>query len=345
MRGHAPVVAARPAVDGNDVQSSRRRDESRGAGRPPSVHARLIALGLVTAVTVGTVAAEPRPRVASVDEDEDEDDDADDDDREEDVEVEDDDDQPPVTAGGLYTIATYPRSESGRPLSMTKDLLELELGVGVDATNANAFESAGAVGGVRYGLEDNVELRAGFWGIRNFSAWQVDAAVEGSIVYELVDLRVGLRLARTAETATIDAKGAPEQIEGRLKGSIPIGVPFRYRPKPQVAITALETAIAIDFDGPPDAIPSLAIVVQPAPVVALVIRASAAIDDFDFRPGNIVVPLSAAVQLTPNNRLDVGLELRFGNHDLPAGADLDDDGKADAFYDDRFLFLFARYRR
>lgn len=302
------------------------------------MHAPLIALALVTAVTTSTAVAAPRTRVAQ---DDDEDDDEDlDEDLDEDEE---DPDQPPVTAGGLYTIETYPRTESQRPLSMTKDLVEFKLGVGVDATNQNAFRSAGAVGDVRYGLQDNIELRAGFWGIKNFSAWQADVSFEGSIIYELVDLRVGLRVARTADTTTIE-KGASTVVDGELTASIPIGVPFRYSPRAQVAVTALETLFAID-DGPPDALPSVGIVIQPAPVVALLINASVAIEDFDFSVDHFVVPVSAAVQLTPNNRLDLGLEFRFGNHNLPAGTDANKDGEADAFYDDRFLFFFARYRR
>ena len=308
------------------------------------MHAPLIALALVTAVTTSTAVAAPRTRVAQDDDDDDDDDeDLDEDDDEDLDEDEEDPDQPPVTAGGLYTIETYPRTESQRPLSMTKDLVELKLGVGVDATNGNAFRSAGAVGDVRYGLQDNIELRAGFWGIKNFSAWQADVSFEGSIIYELVDLRVGLRVARTADTTIIE-KGASTVVDGELTASIPIGVPFRYSPRPQVAVTALETLFAID-DGPPDALPSVGIVIQPAPVVALLINASVAIEDFDFSVDHFVVPVSAAVQLTPNNRLDVGLEFRFGNHNLPAGTDADQDGEADAFYDDRFLFFFARYRR
>ena len=317
------------------------------------MHAPIIALALVTAVTTSTAVAAPRTRVAQDDEDDYEDDEDDDDeDLDEDLdEDEEDPDQPPVTAGGLYTIETYPRTESQRPLSMTKDLIEFKLGVGVDATNQNAFRSAGAVGDVRYGLQDNIELRAGFWGIKNFSAWQADVSFEGSIIYELVDLRVGLRVARTADTQVVVERVVNDVVtdvveprKGELTASIPIGVPFRYSPRAQVAVTVLETLFAID-DGPPDALPSVGIVIQPAPVVALLINASVAIEDFDFSVDHFVVPVSAAVQLTPNNRLDLGLEFRFGNHNLPAGTDANKDGEADTFYDDRFLFFFARYRR
>src|SRR5262245_23803395 len=39
-----------------------------------------------------------------------------------------DPDQPAVTAGGLYTIATYPQSEVERPLSITQKIFEGRLG-------------------------------------------------------------------------------------------------------------------------------------------------------------------------------------------------------------------------
>lgn len=313
------------------------------------MQASLIALALALTAVAGTAAAAPRPRTAAVDDDDDDDNDDDDDDADADDDAafedeEEDEDQPPVTAGGLYTIETYPLSESQRPLSMTKDIVEYRLGIGVDATNDNAFRAVGAVGDVRYGLQDNIELRAGFWGIKNFSTWQADVAFEGSIIYELVDLRAGARLARTPDTEIIEKNG-PKTVDGATKPSLPIGFPFRYSPRPQVAVTALETVFAIDFNGPPDATPSVGIVIQPAPVVALLIHASVVIADFDFSTDNLVVPITAAVQLTPNNRLDAGLEFRFGNHNLPAGTDLDNDGKADAFYDDRFAIFYARYRR
>ena len=84
--------------------------------------------------------------------------------------------------------------------------------------------------------------------------------------------------------------------------------------------------------------------VQPAPIVALILKASLVIADFDFRAENVVVPASGAIQLSPNNKLDAGMEFRFGNLKLPEGTDLDGDGMADKFYDDRFLLFFGRLR-
>lgn len=301
----------------------------------------LLRLALVTvagtAAGVFPIVAELGPRAAFADdedEDEDEDDGGDDDEGGEDGEEEEDEeevdeDQPPVTAGGLYTIKTYPQGEIQRPLTMTKGITELRLGLGFDISNKTAFETGGLSGDARYGLQDNVELRAGFAGIKNFDVWNAYAAFEGSIIYDLVDFRAGFKLAGGV---------------GDTKATLPIGFPFRYAPKEQVAVVALEEAFSIDFDGKPDVTPNVGVVIQPAPIVALILRASLIIPDFDFTADNVVVPASAAVQLTPNNHLDAGMEFRFGNLKLPEGKDIDGDGMADKFYDDRFLLFFVRYR-
>jgi hypothetical protein len=275
------------------------------------------------------------PRTAWADDDEDEEDSGDDeegDDEEgggEDEDEEVDEDQPPITAGGLYTIKTYPQGEIQRPLTMTEGITELKLGLGFDISNATAFETVGVSGDARYGYKDNVELRAGFAGIKNFDIWNAYAAFEGSIIYDLVDFRVGANIAHGGD---------------ETKFNVPIGVPFRYAPKEQVAVTAFETMFSINFDAKPDFTPNVGIVIQPQPIVAILLKASLIIPRFDFRKDNVVVPASAAVQLSPNNRLDAGMEFRFGNLKLPEGTDIDGDGEEDKFYDDRFLLFFARYR-
>lgn len=274
------------------------------------------------------------PRTAWADDDDDEEDSGDDDSGDdegggEDEDEEEDEDQPPITAGGLYTLKTYPQGEIQRPLTMTEGITELKLGLGFDISNATAFETVGLSGDARYGYKDNVELRAGFAGIKNFDIWNAYAAFEGSIIYDLVDFRIGANIASAA---------------GETKFNIPIGVPFRYAPKEQVAVTAFETMFSINFDDKPDFTPNVGIVIQPQPIVAILLKASLIIPKFDFRADNVVVPASAAVQLSPNNRIDAGMEFRFGNLKLPEGTDLDGDGEPDKFYDDRFLLFFARYR-
>ncbi len=79
-------------------------------------------------------------------------DDGGDDEGAEDEEEEEDEDQPPITAGGLFTLKTYPQGEIQRPLTMTKGITELRGGFGFDVSNKTAFETVGAAADVRYGL-------------------------------------------------------------------------------------------------------------------------------------------------------------------------------------------------
>lgn len=300
-----------------------------------------VRLAPVLAIALGATAAlypvlDTSPAWADED-DEDEDDDDEDgdgdgdgeDSGEEEEEEEEDPDQPPVTAGGLFTLKTYPQGEIQRPLTMTEGITELRAGIGFDISNKTAFETFGLSFDARYGYKDNVELQAGFKGIKNFDVINAYAAFEGSIVYDLVDFRAGLRL--DVDPANTNA-------------AIPIGFPFRYAPKPQVAVTALETAFEIDFDGKPDATPNIGIVVQPAPIVAIIVKAAVNVADFDFSDTSaLTIPASAAIQLSPNNKIDAGMEFTFGNL-KPADPDADGPLEAPKFYDDRFLLFFGQIR-
>ncbi|KAB2903253.1 MAG: hypothetical protein F9K40_07240 [Kofleriaceae bacterium] len=268
------------------------------------------------------------------DEDEDEDDEGDDDEgddsEEEEEEEEEDPDQPPVTAGGLYTLQTYPQGEIQRPLTMTQGIHEMRAGIGFDISNKTAFETFGLSFDYRYGYRDNVELQAGFKGIQNFDAISGYAAFEGSIVYDLVDFRTGFQFANAG---------------GETVVGVPIGFPFRYAPKEQVAVTALETAFEIQFDSKPDATPSIGIVVQPAPIVAILVKAAVRVTDFDFSDtSKLAIPATIAIQLSPNNKIDAGMDFTFNNL-KPAPID---DGMGGTvtpnFYDDRFLLFFGQIR-
>lgn len=277
------------------------------------------------------------PAYADDDEDDEDDggddgDDGGDDEEADDEEEEEDEDQPPITAGGLFTLKTYPQGEIQRPLTITKGLTELRGGFGFDVSNKTAFETVGAAADVRYGLQDNVELRAGFSGENNFKSFRFYGAFEGSIVYDLVDFRIGAGLERSAETTN----AAMQTVPAATTFSIPIGFPFRYAPKEQVAVTAFETAFAIQFDSKPDFTPNVGIVIQPQPIVALLLKASLVVADFDFSNTDaVVVPATGAIQLSPNNRLDAGAEFRFDNMKPPEGVN---------FYDKRNLLFFVRYR-
>lgn len=235
-------------------------------------------------------------------------------------EEEEDEGQPPITAGGLYVLSTYPQGEIQRPLTMTKGITELKGGIGFDISNKTAFETFGASIDARYGLEDHVELQAGFKGINNFKAISAYAAFEGAIVYDLVDFRAGLALAH---------------VPGQTDFGISMGFPFRYAVKPQLAIVALETAFEIQFNSKPDATPNVGIVIQPAPIVAILVKAAVRVKDFDFSATNLEVPATASVQLSPNNKLDVGMEFTFNDIKVEEPA---------KFYDSRFLLFFGQLR-
>ncbi len=293
-----------------------------------------LSLALVAGSTVALYPVLDNASPAWADED-DEDEDEDDKDKDKDdegegegeeEEVEDDPDQPPVTSGGLFTIKTYPQGELQRPLTLTKGITELRGGIGFDISNETAFETFGLSFDGRYGYQDNVELQAGFSGIKNFDVISAYAAFEGSIVYDFIDFRTGFSI---------------DIVPGTTRVGIPIGFPFRYAPKPQVAVVALETAFQIQFDGKPDATPNVGIVVQPLPMLALVVKASLVIPEFNFKVDNIVVPASFAIQLSPNNKLDAGMDFRFSN--LKPAAD-PVTMTTPKFYDDRFVLFFGQIR-
>jgi hypothetical protein len=274
------------------------------------------------------------------DEEEDEGDDDDDDkgdeesDEEEDEEEE-DPDQPVLTAGGLYVLETYPQGEIQRPLTLSQGIQEMRAGIGFDISNKTAFETFGLSFDYRMGYQDNVELQAGFKGINNFKDLSGYAAFEGSIVYDLVDFRTGISFSSVEASVTT---GDPPMTttERQTNFGIPIGFPFRYAPKEQVAVTALETAFEIQFDGKPDATPSIGIVVQPAPIVAILVKAAVRVADFDFSDtSKLTIPATIAIQLSPTNKIDAGMDFTFNNLKPP---------EPTKFYDSRFLLFFGQIR-
>jgi hypothetical protein len=106
--------------------------------------------------------------------------------------------QPPVTAGGLYTMKTYPLSEIERPLTITQGITELRLGIGTDISAKGAFGSAGVSLEGKYGVYDNFMLIGGFTDAYNFKQYNAYFGFEGSIVYDLLDFRMDLNIHRNA---------------------------------------------------------------------------------------------------------------------------------------------------
>jgi hypothetical protein len=76
--------------------------------------------------------------------------------------------------------------------------------------------------------------------------------------------------------------------------------------------------------------------VQPVPIVAILVKAAVRVRDFDFSDTSaLTIPGTIAVQLSPNNKIDAGMEFTFNNLKPPEGVN---------FYDDRFLLFFGQFR-
>lgn len=307
---------------------------------------------------LGPLARSLGPKVAWAADDDDDDDDGGDDDDDSgddddggDDEEESDEVQPPVTAGGLYTLKTYPIAEIERPLTMTENISELKLGLGFDVSNKTAFKSVGASLNYRYGLKDNFELQAGFKGIYNFQGINVQAGFEAGIVYDFLDFSAALVVNRPGFLVT-DTDGKITTGHSDTGFAVDVGFPFRYAPKPQVAVVALDTLFQFDLvaddysvdmdtmelkkDARPDAKPSVGIIVQPVPAFAIKLTASAQIPNFDFSTtDSIVIPATMSFQYSPSNKFDFGGEFTFDNLKPKEPA---------KFYDNRFLLFYGQLR-
>jgi len=224
-------------------------------------------LALVLALGAGYVAwhGHVHPVYAA-----DDDDDGGDDgpaDKGEDDAAEDDKDQPPVTSGGLFTMATYPVSEILRPMTITQGLAQLRLSAGTDISAKGAFGTGGLSLEAAYGVADNFAVIGGLTDAYNFKQFGLYAGFEGALVYDLVDVRLAANLHRSAIPRFCDTDSAapmncadptmpgvlPNIPDGNYdaggtKFSVDLGFPFRYSIKPEIAIVALQTLISIDFN-------------------------------------------------------------------------------------------------
>jgi hypothetical protein len=269
----------------------------------------------------------------------------------------DDKDQPAVTAGGLFTMKTFPLRELERPLTITQKITQVRGGIGTDVSNKGAFESVGInIEGIS-GYTDNFMLLGGLTSAYNFQQYNVYGGFEGALAYDLLDIRLAASIRRFAENKSTDI-GKVDYRGGATKFSIDIGFPFRYVARPEIAIIALNTLMSIDFNGDaksmtidnmdgtmttiktgngakPDLNPSLGIATNPVAPLSVVLFAQLQVVDFDFT-NNLKIPATARVQFSPNSKLDLGLEFTFLNLKPK------DDSKK--FYDDRFLTLFLASR-
>jgi hypothetical protein len=270
----------------------------------------------------------------------------------------DDKDQPAVTAGGLFTMATYPVSELLRPLTITQNLGQMRLGVGTDVSSLGAFSTAGLSLEAEYGIADNFMVIGGFTSAYSFKQFGFYGGFEGALVYDLVDIRLAANVHRFAiphicgadtpvPAGCMDSGGMLLPIPdgkyeaGKTQFSIDLGFPFRYAIKPEIAIIALQTLMSIDVNAvagnktTPDLNPSIGIATNPIPALSLVAFAQLRIIDFNTDAGNFQVPVTGRVEFSPSQKLDIGLEFTLLNVKPP------DPQKP---FDNRFVSLFVQGR-
>lgn len=231
---------------------------------------RKLRLLLALLLSLGYAASTAAPAWADDDEEEEDDSDFDDEDGDEDEDEEneeEDKDQPPVTAGGLFTIKTYPVREISRPLSMTQGIGQVRLGLGTDISAKGAFESFGVSLEGIYGVKDNFALLGGLTSAYNFKQFGLYFGFEGALAYDLVNFRLAANVHRTAlpqycGTFAMPPANCTNPTTGMLQPELPsgqytaggtqfsldIGFPFRYAIRPEIAIVALHTLMSIDFN-------------------------------------------------------------------------------------------------
>lgn len=321
-------------------------------------------LALVLALSVGYVAWDGhRHSACAAPKGGDDDDEGDDDDKgpkDDEGDDPDDKDQPAVTAGGLFTMATYPVNELLRPLTMTENIGQVRLGVGTDVSSLGAFSSLGVSLEAIYGYTDNFSLIGGFTSAYNFKQFGFYGGFEGSLLYDVVDIRLAANVHRFAiahgcgANPSEDPPGCMDSMGMLLTGlpngkydaghtqfSLDLGFPFRYAIKPEIAIIALQTLMSIDFNEAsgnkvtPDLLPSVGVATNPIPQLSLVVFAQLRIVDFNTDAGNFRVPVTGRVEFSPNQKLDIGLEFTLLNIKPP------DPQKP---FDNRFLSLFVQSR-
>lgn len=317
-------------------------------------------LALMTTLTAGYLVGNPMTAYAQEEDDEGDSDDGgggdDKGDEGDDGDVEEEKDQPPVTAGGLYTLSTFPQRELFRPLTITQNISQVRAGIGTDVSNKGAFESVGVNLEALHGYRDNFMLVGGFTSAYNFQQFNAYAGIEGALAYDLIDFRLAARLGRAAIDTDPDVNEVNYKGQG-TKFSLDIGFPFRYVARPEIAIIALNTLMSIDFNASkeiettdamgvvtkesangakPDLNPSLGIATNPIAPLSVVIFATLQVVDFDFT-NKLTVPATARIQFSPNQKFDIGAEFSFLNLKP-------EDGSEKKFYDDRFLTLFFALR-
>jgi len=205
-------------------------------------------------------------------------------------------------------------------------MVELRVGIGSDVGSKTAFDSFSGLLEARYGLQDNFEISGSF--LLGEKLVRGGAAIEGSLAYDLLNIRLGLVGSRSE---TLLANG---DLQLRKAFEFELGFPLRYAFKPEFGMVALEQLLTFG-DGKPDLTPAVAVVAQPAPSISILLRAKMIIPDLDIDAEGFVVPGTLAAQAAAGARMDVGLEFTFTNMKPPEGV---------KFYDQRELLLYVKAR-
>jgi hypothetical protein len=292
---------------------------------------------------------------------------------------EEDKDQPPVTAGGLFTLKTYPVRELFRPLTMTEKVTQLRLALGSDVSDKTAFKFFGVSLDAKYGYADNFMLLGGFTSDYNFKGFALSAGFEGALAYDKIGIRLTANVNRVAVVSEVDVDGMTFKPTDFKAGagtqfSVAVGFPFRYVAKPEIAIVALETLLEVDFnaikrgdgggnrgmatscfaaemvdaencteDGvKPDLAPSIGIATNPIDALSVVVLAQLLIRDFDTT-NQFTVPATVRVEYSPSQKFDIGLEFKFLDM-KPKDPDGEGPAPAPKFFDQRFLNMFIQAR-
>jgi hypothetical protein len=328
----------------------------------------------LTGLAITTLVPLGQAPVAWAQDDEDEDEDEDEDSEEEEEEEEDgeegeDEDQPPVTAGGLYNMKTWPTAENLRPLTLNRGMLEVQAGFNMDLSALDAFETWRIPITAKYGLRDHLELQFGYdfllvttrskfdefeqFGSRNpkLDAMVATFALESALYYDFVDFRLALDFPINPSVEGLPAPDCDTIAQEAPCGLTPpvpftidivVGFPFRWAPKKQFAIIGLDKLFTVHTigGGKPDLTTSIGFAIQPLDFLVVFLRAELIVPEFNTN--FLFIPANAAVQFSPNNRFDIGLQFGFNNI-KPTLNDQEAEPPIGPF-DRRFLLLYLQAR-
>lgn len=250
--------------------------------------------------------------------------------------------QPATTSGGLYTLDTFPLKEIERTLTMTEGVFELRPKLVAGLDKGATFETWTVALDARYGMRDTLELQAGT--SLTLAAPEISPGVDANkpksfyvagelaLKYDTVDLRAGLEI----------------PVDPDFLLDFFVGLPVRLRLGPTIAIVGLEKVLIIHTMKPdgvsdtpkPDLNLSAAGIVQVMDQLAVFVRASVLVREFDTRAA---IPVQVDVQYTVSNILDIGLQLILSDlhFQTPAVAEIKSESKP---FDQRSAALYVRFR-